>query len=135
MIVGSSGTVAETVTRLGTSVEGAGAQGFQVIDFGCGARSVGTDIGDIQLVILGHPRIGAASLSADPMAALDLPAKIPVYDTPDGTFMADEQPCGVRLAETEVPQVFGGLYAQSSHKNRASLTCIQDKTCILSIFF
>ena len=102
VVVGASGTVADTVARLGNSVESAGARVFHVVDFGDGARSVGTDIGDIQLVIFGDPRIGAEALSADPMSALDLPAKILVYETPDGTFMAYEQPSEM-LAGWNIP--------------------------------
>jgi uncharacterized protein (DUF302 family) len=99
---GASGTVADTVARLGNSVDGAGARVFHVVDFGGGARSVGTDIGDIQLVIFGAPRFGAAALSADPMSALDLPAKILVYERPDGTFMAYEPPAEM-LADWNIP--------------------------------
>ena len=102
VIVETKGTVGETVARLQVSVDNVGARVFQIIDFGRGAKSVGTDIGDIQLVIFGDPRIGAVALSADPMAALDLPAKILVYETPDGTFMAYEQPAEM-LAEWDIP--------------------------------
>jgi len=53
-------------------------------------------------VIFGDPRIGAQALSADPMAALDLPAKVLVYDTRSGTAMAYEVPADM-LAEWNVP--------------------------------
>ena len=53
-------------------------------------------------MIFGDPRIGAQALSADPMAALDLPAKVLVYDTRSGTAMAYEVPADM-LAEWNVP--------------------------------
>ena len=102
VIVPSAGSVAETVERLKASVEGAGARVFGVVDFGGGVKSIGEDIGDLQLVIFGDPRIGFPALSADPMAALDLPAKVLVYNTESGTAMAYEVPADM-LAEWNIP--------------------------------
>jgi uncharacterized protein (DUF302 family) len=65
-------------------------------------KNIGEDIGEIQLVIFGNPKIGATALSTDPMAALDLPAKVLVYDTGNGTAMAYEQPVDM-LAERNIP--------------------------------
>jgi len=90
--VPSAGSVPETVERLKASVEDAGGRVFGVVDFGGAVKSIGKDVGDLQLVIFGDPRIGARALSADPMAALDLPAKVLVYDTGSGTAMAYEVP-------------------------------------------
>lgn len=102
MVVPSAGSVPETVERLKASVEAAGAQVFGVVDFGGGVRSIGEDVGELQLVIFGDPRIGAEALSADRMAALDLPARVLVYDTEDGTAMAYEEPADL-LAQTDIP--------------------------------
>jgi uncharacterized protein (DUF302 family) len=102
VIVPSAGSVPETMQRLEASVEDAGAQVFGLVDFGGGVKSIGEDIGDIQIVIFGDPRIGAQALSADPMAALDLPAKVLVYDTGNGTAMAYEVPAEM-LAEWNIP--------------------------------
>lgn len=102
VIVPSAGSVAETVQRLTASIEGAGAQVFGIVDFGGGVRSIGEDLGDLQLVIFGNPRIGAQALSLDPMAALDLPGKVLVYDTGSGTAMAYEVPAEI-LAEWNIP--------------------------------
>jgi hypothetical protein len=73
VIVQTTGSVAETVERLKASVEAAGGRVFAVVDFGGGIRSIGEDVGEVQLLIFGDPRIGARALSADRMAALDLP--------------------------------------------------------------
>jgi hypothetical protein len=86
--VPSAGSVPETVERLKASVENAGARVFGVVDFGGGIRSIGEDIGDIQLVIFGDPRIGVQAPAADSMAALDLPGKVLVYGTPEGSAMS-----------------------------------------------
>lgn len=100
--VQSTGSVPETVDRLKASIENAGAKVFTVVDFGGGIKSIGEDIGAIQLVIFGDPRIGFKALSADPMAALVLPAKVLVYETANGVEMAYEVPADM-LAETNIP--------------------------------
>lgn len=98
----SAGTVPETVQRLKASVEGAGGQVFGVVNFGGIVKSTGEDVGEIQLVIFGNPKIGAQALSADPMGALRLPGKILVYDSRGGTEMAYEIPADM-LAEWTMP--------------------------------
>lgn len=102
VVVPSSGAVPETVQRLTDAIEAAGAQVFGVVDFGQGARSVGGDVGEIQLVIFGVPQIGAQVLAADRMAALDLPGKVLVYDTAEGSAMAYEEPAEM-LEEWSIP--------------------------------
>jgi len=102
IIVPSDGTVPETVERLTASVEEAGGRVFGVVDFGGDIRSIGGDVGEVQLVIFGDPRIGELALSADPMAALDLPGKVLVFGTADGTAMAYMRPAEM-LAEWDIP--------------------------------
>lgn len=102
VIVPSEGSVPETVDRLKTSIASAGGRVFGVIDFGSGIRSIGEDVGEVQLVIFVDPRIGAEALSADRVAGLDLPGKVLVYDTPEGSAMAYHQPAEM-LAEWDIP--------------------------------
>lgn len=102
VIVPSAGTVPETVKRLETAVAAAGGRVFGVFDFGGGIRSIGEDVGEVQLVIFADPRIGAEALSADRMAALDLPGKILVFDTAEGSAMAFQPPAEM-LAEWNIP--------------------------------
>lgn len=102
VIVPADGSVPETVQRLTASIEDTGARVFTVVDFGGGVKSIGEDIGEIQLVIFGDPRIGAQALSADPMAALSLPGKVLVHDSANGTEMAYEVPDEM-LSEWDIP--------------------------------
>lgn len=102
VIVTSTGSVTETVDRLKTSIESAGGRVFGVFDFGGGIRSIGEDVGEVQLVMFADPQIGALALSADRMAALDLPGKVLVYDTAQGSAMAYEKPAEM-LAEWNIP--------------------------------
>ncbi len=98
----AAGSVPDTVERLKATIEDAGLRVFTVVDFGGGAKSVGEDIGDIQLLIFGDPKIGAAALSFDPLAALDLPAKVLVRDGEDGTEIVFVQPAEM-VAEWQIP--------------------------------
>jgi len=102
VIVPTSGSADETVGHLKAAVEAHGGRVFGVIDFGATVRGAGTDIGEVQLVIFGDPLIGAQLLSADRMAALDLPGKILVYDTGPDAAMAYERPEEM-LAEWDIP--------------------------------
>lgn len=102
VIVPSQGSVPETVDRLKSSIEAAGARVVGVFDFGSGIRSIGEDVGDVQLVIFADPQIGAQALSADRMAALDLPGRVLVFDTPEGSAMAYHRPAEM-LAEWNIP--------------------------------
>ena len=65
-------------------------------------KSIGQDIDELQLMIFGNPGIGAAALSADRLAALDIPGKVLVYDTGNGAAMAYEVPADM-LAEWNIP--------------------------------
>lgn len=102
VIVPTSSSAEETVGHLKTAVEAHGGRVFGVIDFGETVRGAGSDIGEVQLVIFGDPRIGEQVLSADRMAALDLPGKILVYNTGPGAAMAYERPEEM-LAEWDIP--------------------------------
>lgn len=102
VIVPAEGSVSDTVQRLTASIEGAGAKVFGIVDFGGGVRSIGEDVGDIQLVIFGNPRLAVPALSADRMAALSLPGKVLVYDNGNGTEMAYEVPAEM-LAKWDIP--------------------------------
>ncbi|MGR3320941.1 MAG: DUF302 domain-containing protein [Pseudooceanicola sp.] len=116
----AAGSVPDTVERLKASIEGAGLRVFSVVDFGGGARSVGEDVGDIQLVIFGDPKIGAAALSFDPLAALDLPAKVLVRSGSGGTQIIYEHPAEM-IAQWAIPSD-GPLIAQMEETLRGITT-------------
>ena len=73
-------SVADTTTRL-TGILGAkGVRLFTVIDQAAEARQVGLQLRDTVLVIFGNPQAGTPVMAASPMAALDLPLKVLVWD-------------------------------------------------------
>jgi uncharacterized protein (DUF302 family) len=72
--------VGETVTRLTSMVTAKGMKVFAVIDQAVEARQAGLDLRDTVLVIFGNPAAGTPVMAAAPLAALDLPLKVLIWD-------------------------------------------------------
>ena len=72
--------VAGTVARLVDLLGARGVKLFTVIDQSAEARQVGLQLRDTSLVIFGSPAAGTPVMAASPMAALDLPLKVLVWD-------------------------------------------------------
>ena len=79
----SDKSVAETVDLLRRVIEDRGFTVFRVIDHSGTAERVGVQMPDSKLVMFGKPTVGAAVMVAAPLAGLDLPLKVLVWD--DGT--------------------------------------------------
>lgn len=83
--------VDETVRRLVEALTGAGATVFATIDHAAGARSVGQDMPETRLVLVGNPAVGTPAMLAAPDLALELPTRILVRqglsDAPDTTVV------------------------------------------------
>jgi uncharacterized protein (DUF302 family) len=73
-------SVADTVARLTAMVSAKGMKLFAVIDQADQARQAGLDLRDTMLVIFGSPAAGTPVMAAFPLAALDLPLKVLVWD-------------------------------------------------------
>jgi uncharacterized protein (DUF302 family) len=73
-------TVTETVARLTDMLTAKGVKVFAVIDQAEQARQAGLDLRETMLVIFGNPAAGTPVMAAEPLAALDLPLKILVWD-------------------------------------------------------
>lgn len=71
--------VAETVARLLLLLESKGLTVFDVIDHRGAAREAGLDLRDTKLVVFGSPVAGTPVMEAAPLAALDLPLKLLVW--------------------------------------------------------
>jgi uncharacterized protein (DUF302 family) len=76
----SSLSVADTVARLSDLVVQRGMTLFGVIDHSGEAHAVGLDLRDTKLVIFGNPKGGTPVMQVAPLAALDLPLKVLVWD-------------------------------------------------------
>jgi uncharacterized protein (DUF302 family) len=72
--------VADTVTRFTEMLDAKGVKVFAVIDQAEAARQAGQQLRDTTLVIFGNPAAGTPVMDAVPLAALDLPLKVLVWD-------------------------------------------------------
>ena len=88
--------VTETVDAMVTAMEEAGITIFARVDHGAGAQSIGEDVGDMQLLIFGNPKVGTPAIQDDPVAGLFLPLKVLVYeDGMGGTKIVYEEPAAM----------------------------------------
>ena len=86
-------TVAMTMDKLVTAVEGAGAKVFARVDHAAGAVSVGMELRPTQLLIFGNPKLGTPALQASQTSGLDLPLRVVIYrDKNDKVLLAYHNP-------------------------------------------
>jgi uncharacterized protein (DUF302 family) len=72
--------VAGTVAKLTGLISAKGVKLFAVIDQAAEARQVGLSLRETTMVIFGSPTAGTPVMTASPLAALDLPLKVLVWD-------------------------------------------------------
>ena len=72
--------VADTVSKLTGIIGAKGIRLFAVIDQSAEARQAGLSLRETTLVIFGNPAAGTPVMAAAPLAALDLPLKVLVWD-------------------------------------------------------
>jgi uncharacterized protein (DUF302 family) len=72
--------VADTVSKLTGMISAKGMKLFAVIDQSAEARQAGLSLRETTLVIFGSPATGTPVMAAAPLAALDLPLKVLVWD-------------------------------------------------------
>jgi len=84
-------SVDETIRRLDEVVRGKDLTVFSRIDHRSGAREVGLDMQDEQVLIFGNPRAGTPPMVARPLVGLDLPLRVLVWRASDGRVWASYQ--------------------------------------------
>jgi uncharacterized protein (DUF302 family) len=72
-------SVGDTVARLSAVIAARGMKLFAVIDQSSEAETAGLELRDTKLVIFGSPQAGTPVMVAAPLAALDLPLKVLVW--------------------------------------------------------
>ncbi len=85
-------SVSETVERLTSILAARGLTLFAVIDHSGGAQAVGLSLRDTKLVMFGNPVSGTSVMVASPLAALDLPLKVLVWDDDGQTKVSYTSP-------------------------------------------
>lgn len=83
--VRSSFDVEETADRLERILQEKGMTVFNRINHAAGAKAVGVDLRDTELLIFGNPKIGAPLMKCQQSIGLDLPMKALVWKAEDGT--------------------------------------------------
>lgn len=73
-------SVPETVERLTTLIAARGMELFAAIDQRVAAHGAGLELRETVLLLFGNPAAGTPVMDAVPLAALDLPLKLLVWD-------------------------------------------------------
>ena len=87
--------VAGTVAKLTGILSAKGVKLFAVIDQSAEARQAGLSLRETTLVIFGSPVAGTPVMAASPLAALDLPLKVLVWDDDGQTSVTYYSPAAV----------------------------------------
>ncbi len=101
--------VAETVSKLTGLISAKGMKLFDVIDQSAEARQVGLTLRETTLVVLGSPVAGTPVMAAAPLAALDLPLKVLVWDDEGQTKVSYYAPAALAARHHLGPDLAGNL--------------------------
>jgi uncharacterized protein (DUF302 family) len=102
-------TVPETVGSLVELIRARELRLFSLIDQREAARSVGLDLRDTVLVVFGSPTTGTPIMAAAPLAALDLPLKVLVWDDGERTCISYVAPHALAERHNLSPELAGPL--------------------------
>jgi len=91
-------SVTETVARLTSALEGAGAKLFATFDHSGEAQRAGLSLRDTKVLVFGNPAAGTALMQENPLIALDLPLKVLVWQN-DGNDVCVTYLAGAWLAD------------------------------------
>ena len=105
----SSRSVADLAARLTELITSKGMKVFAVIDQRAEARRVGLDLRDTILVIFGSPAAGTPVMDAAPLAALDLPLKILIWDDGTQTSLSYDAPHAIAARRGLSPELESNL--------------------------
>jgi uncharacterized protein (DUF302 family) len=88
-------SVADTVARLSAVVAAREMKLFAVIDHSGDAREAGLELRETKLLIFGSPAAATAVIEAAPLAALDLPLRVVVWEEGVQTLVSYPSPSSV----------------------------------------
>ena len=102
---------ADTVARLHELLSAKAVKVFSVIDQRAAAREAGLDLRDTTLVIFGSPAAGTPVMDAAPLAALDLPLKVLIWDDAGQTKVSYVAPATLAARHHLTAELAGRLAA------------------------
>ena len=83
------------MSRLSGLIAARGLKEFAVIDHSGEAAAHGLELRETKVVIFGSPEAGTPVMEAAPLAALDLPLKVLVWQGEDGTKLSYTAPAAL----------------------------------------
>ncbi len=101
--------VADTVSKLTGMISAKGMKLFAVIDQSAAAREAGRTLRETTLVIFGSPAAGTPVMAAAPLAALDLPLKVLVWDDEGQAKVSYYAPAALAARHHLAPDLAGNL--------------------------
>lgn len=105
------GSVAEVATRFRELLDAKGVTVFAVIDQAAAAQTAGLTLRDTVLVIFGNPAAGTPVMAAAPLAGLDLPLKVLIWDDAGATRVSYYSPETIADHHNLTPTTTAGLSA------------------------
>jgi uncharacterized protein (DUF302 family) len=102
-------SVAETVERLRAAIDARGITLFAVIDHSGEAAAAGLELRETKLLVFGSPRAGTPVMAARPLAALDLPLKLLVWDDGGRTSVSYVPPGALAARHGLTDELAGSL--------------------------
>lgn len=81
--------------RLLNTLKAAKAPVFSTVDHKANAQGAGLEMTGARVVTFGNPAVGTALMQAAPEAALDLPLKILVWESPEGVMLTWNDPAWI----------------------------------------
>lgn len=95
---------AETLARVQRAIAERGLTVFARIDHRAGARAQGLDMQEATVLVFGNPRLGTPAMLEQPLAALDLPLRVLVWEQDATARVSCQEPAFVSrrfgIAET-----------------------------------
>lgn len=91
----ADGDVDSVWNKLLLTLENMKAPVFSKVDHKANAVSVGLDMKQARVVSFGNPAVGTFLMQENPETALDLPLKILVWESPEGTILSWNDPAWI----------------------------------------
>jgi len=103
-------SVDETVAKLKGILDAKGVKLFAIIDHSGEAASAGLKMPATRLLLFGNPKAGTPLMQAAPASAIDLPLKILVRETSDGsTVIAYNSPSYLQQRHGFPPELLANI--------------------------
>lgn len=92
IVVRSASSYAETTKSLVEAIERRGLTVFARIDHAAGAREVGLELADEEVVLFGSPRSGTPLMQDDPRIGIELPLRMLVWSDGEQVLLGHHDP-------------------------------------------